>query len=79
MCTMTPVRVMKSKMPTVRIIAAPFRVLSRKNVTEYLTCCLKLVPLRGKNIFEPRLSNEYVVSFKASHSVGLRHTNCPST
>ena len=27
-------------MSTVRIIAVPFKVLSRENITEYVLCCL---------------------------------------
>ena len=53
-----PVRVLKSKMTTVRIMVVPLRVLSQTNVTEYVLCCLQLVPLRGKNIFEAHLSNK---------------------
>ena len=55
-----------SKMTMVRIIASPQRLLSRKNMTEYVLCCLKLVPLRGKNIFEPRPedSNKTLVPFR---------------
>ena len=29
---------------------------------ECVSCCLKLIPLRGKNIFEPRPSNETLVN-----------------
>ena len=55
-------RVLKSNITTVRIIPVPFRLLSRKkkqNVSVF--CCLKLVPLKGKNIFEPCLSSEILV------------------
>ena len=45
----------------VRIITVPFRVLAEKNMTEDVLCCIKLVPVRGKNIFEPRSSNEILV------------------
>ena len=31
---------------------------------EYVLCCLKLVPLRSKNVFEPHLSNEILVPFR---------------
>ena len=61
---LVPLRALKSKMVMVRNIAVPFRVLSRKkNMTEYVLCCLKLVPLRGKNIFESRSSNKILVPF----------------
>ena len=32
-------------------------------MTEYASCCLKLVLLMGKNIFEPRLLYEILVPF----------------
>ena len=32
-------------------------------MTEYVLCCLKLEPRRGKNIFEPHLSNEILLPF----------------
>ena len=32
-------------------------------MTKYVLYCLKLVPLRGKNIFEPRLSIEILGGF----------------
>ena len=57
-CRLVPLLVLKSKMTTVRIFAVPSRVLSRKNMTKYVSCSLKLVSLRGKNIFEPRPSNK---------------------
>ena len=33
-------------------------------MTEHVSCCSKLVPLRDKNLFEPCLSNEIVVTFE---------------
>ena len=48
--------VLKSKMPWLELLR--YLLLSRKNMIDYFSCCLKLVPLRGKNVFEPRLSNE---------------------
>ena len=38
MCRLVP---LWSKIITVRIIAVPFRVMSRKNMTQYDMCCLK--------------------------------------
>ena len=38
-CRLAPLSVLKSKMTKTRIFAEPFRVLSRKNMTEYVLCC----------------------------------------
>ena len=51
-------------MTTVRIIMVRYRILSRRNKAEYVLCCLKLVPPRGKNIHEPRLLKEILVPLK---------------
>ena len=54
LCRLVTLRMLKSKMTTVRITEVRFRVLSRKSMTEYVSCYLKLVPLRGKNRLKPR-------------------------
>ena len=46
-CSLVPLKVLKSKMTTVRLITVPLMVLSWKNRTE-------LVPLWGKKLFKPR-------------------------
>ena len=61
LCWLVPLRVLKSKMTMVRIFTIGYWV--EKNMTEYVLCCLKSIPLRGKNVFEPRLLNETLVSF----------------
>ena len=63
-CSLVPIRVLKSKLTTVRIIAVPFWVLSPKNMAGCLLCCLKSVPLRSKNKFETHLSNKILVPFR---------------
>ena len=35
-----------------------------KSITGCVLCCLKLVPLRSKNIFKPRLSNKILVPLR---------------
>ena len=49
-CRLVALTVLKFIMTMVRIIVIPFRVSSQENMTEYVLCCLKLVPLRDKNI-----------------------------
>ena len=41
MCGLVPLKVLKSKITTVRIMAVPSRVMSRKRMTEYDMCCFK--------------------------------------
>ena len=56
-------RILKSKMTMVRIVTVSFGVLSQKKYDRICMCCLKLLPLRGKNISE-HLSNEILVSLR---------------
>ena len=62
-------RVLKSKMATVRIIVVPVRVLSSKNMTEYNN--LKLVEV--KIYFEPCLSNRILVPFSVFLKISNEH------
>ena len=52
-------------MTTVRVIPVPFRVLAGKKYDRNKPPVLELVPLRGKNEFEPHLQNEILVPFRS--------------
>ena len=55
-CRLVPLKVLKSKMTTVKITAVLFRTLSRKNITEYVLCCTSC---RSDNILGLHLSNRF--------------------
>ena len=60
------IRMLKSKMTSVRVVELPFRLFSR-NIWQNIRCVvLELVPLRGvKKIFKPHPSIKILVPFRA--------------